>query len=133
MKIVISTGKRKTAIARAVIKEGQGIIRINGFSLDAWGNELARYRILEPLILAGEEYVSKVNIYVNVKGGGIMGQADAIRLAIAKGLVEFFKDEKLKKKYQEYDNWLLVADVRRKEQRKSPTSKARKHYQTAYR
>ncbi len=132
-KIVIAVGKRKTAIARAVIKPGIGIVRINGFALDAWGNELARYRVMEPLVLAGPEYVKKVNIYVNVKGGGIMGQADAIRTAIAKGLVEYFQDEYLETLFELYDPWLLKSDPRRKEQRKSPTSKARKHYQTAYR
>jgi len=133
MKIVQAVGKRKTAVARATIKPGRGIVRINGFLLDAWGNELMRLRVKEPLILAGPEYVYQVDIYVNVKGGGYMGQADAVRTAIAKGLVMYFEDENLKKKFEEYDPWLLKNDPRRKEQRKSPTSKARKHYTTAYR
>ena len=132
-KVIVTSGKRKTSVARAVIKPGRGIIRINSVPLDAYGNPLARLRILEPLMLAGEEYVSKVDIYVDVKGGGVMSQAEAVRLAIARALVKYFEDEKLEKLYDLYDRWLLTADVRRKEQRKSPTSKARKHYQTAYR
>ncbi|MEM4588201.1 MAG: 30S ribosomal protein S9, partial [Nanopusillaceae archaeon] len=89
--------------------------------------------IMEPLILAGEEFISKVNIDVKVTGGGFMGKADAARTAIAKGLVLYFENEKLKNLFLSYDPWLLKSDPRKKEQRKSPTSKARKHYQTSYR
>jgi len=77
--------------------------------------------------------VSQVDINVKVYGGGFMGQADAARTAIAKGLVKYFEDEKLEALYSAYDVWLLKSDPRRKEQNKSPTSKPRKHYTTAYR
>jgi len=132
-KIIITTGKRKKAIARAYIKEGKGRIRINSIPLEFYQPELARLRIIEPIILAGEDYISKVDIFVKVNGGGFIGQADAARTAITKGLVKFFEDEKLKALFTYYDPWLLKSDPRTKEQRKSPTSKARKHYTTAYR
>jgi len=131
--MIVVSAKRKTAIARAYIREGKGRIKINSMPLEFYEPLLARIRIMEPLILAGEEYVSKVDIDVKVKGGGFMGQADAARTAIAKALVAYFDDEKLKNLFISYDPWLLKSDIRRKEQRKSPTSKARKHYQTSYR
>jgi len=131
--MIVVSAKRKTAIARAYIRDGKGRIRINSMPLEFYEPLLARVRIMEPLILAGEEYVSKVDIDVRVKGGGFMGQADAARTAIAKALVIYFDDERLKNLFTSYDPWLLKSDIRRKEQRKSPTSKARKHYQTSYR
>lgn len=131
--MIISTGKRKTSIARAYIEEGNGIVKINSIPLEFYEPFLARLRIMEPILLAGEEYISKVDIYVKVKGGGYMSQADASRIAIAKGLVKYFDDDKLKMNFISYDPFMLKSDPRRKEQRKSPTSKARKHYTTAYR
>jgi len=130
---IIVTAKRKTAIARAYIKEGNGKVTINSVLLHVYEPLLARLRISEPLILAGDDYVSKVNIKVKVRGGGYMGKAEAVRIAIAKGLVKYFDDDKLKLLYLQYDQYMLKSDPRRKEQRKSPTSKARKHYTTAYR
>jgi small subunit ribosomal protein S9 len=130
---IIVTAKRKTAIARAYIKEGNGKVTINSIPLQVYEPFLARLRISEPLILAGEDYVSKVNIKIKVRGGGYMGKAEAARIAIAKGLVKYFDDDKLKLLYLQYDPYMLKSDPRRKEQRKSPTSKARKHYTTAYR
>jgi small subunit ribosomal protein S9 len=130
---IIVTAKRKTAIARAYIKEGNGKVTINSIPLQVYEPFLARLRISEPLILAGEDYISKVNIKIKVKGGGYMGKAEAARIAIAKGLVKYFDDDKLKLLYLQYDPYMLKSDPRRKEQRKSPTSKARKHYTTAYR
>jgi len=130
---IIVTAKRKTAIARVYIKEGNGKVTINSIPLQIYEPFLARLRICEPLILAGEDYVSKVNIKVKVEGGGYMGKAEAARIAIAKGLVKYFDDDKLKLLYLQYDPYMLKSDPRRKEQRKSPTSKARKHYTTAYR
>jgi len=131
--MIVVSAKRKTAIAKAYIREGKGRIRINSLPLEFYGPLLARIRIMEPVILAGDEYVSRVDIDVRVRGGGFMGQADAARTAIAKALVAYFDDEKLKNLFISYDPWLLKSDIRRKEQRKSPTSKARKHYQTSYR
>ena len=133
-KIVFSTGKRKTAVARARIKAGSGRILINDIPLDLWQPEYARIRIREPLLLA-DEFVKKVDIKINVKSGGISSQAEAIRQATAKGLVEFFKDEKLKKTFLDFDRSLLVYDPRRCEPHKPSRSKAgsRRHKQRSKR
>ena len=133
MKIVTATGKRKRAIARATIRPGNGIVKVNNMILDFYEPKLSRLKLREPLIIAGD-LVSKVNINVNVFGGGISSQADASRLAIAKGLVEFSKNDKLKEDFLNYDRNLLVADVRRKEPAKpNRHGQARAKKQKSYR
>ncbi|MCK5141135.1 MAG: 30S ribosomal protein S9, partial [Candidatus Heimdallarchaeota archaeon] len=89
-KVIVSSGKRKTAIARATIKEGKGRVRINGVPLEVIPNELKRVKINEVFVLAGSEKRDSVDVKVKVKGGGFMGQAEAVRTAIARGLIEFF-------------------------------------------
>ena len=130
-KSILTSGSRKRAVARARLKKGTGIIRINSKLLENFTPNHARLRIQEPLIL-GEKYANQVDIYVRVKGGGFNSQADACRLAIAQALVEFSKDAKLKKAFHDYDRHLLVADVRRREKSKpndsSPRSKRQKSY-----
>jgi len=132
--IVVSTGKRKTSVARARVKPGLGKVIINDIPLDLWQPEFARIKIREPLLLANE-FSQKVDIKVNVRSGGISSQSDAIRQAIAKGMVEFFNDEKLKKIYLEHDRNLLVYDSRRTEPHKPSRSRkgARRHKQRSKR
>ena len=113
-KTILEVGKRRLAIARAVIKEGTGKVFINSRPLDLWGTDVLRLWIKEPLILAGD-LAKTVDIHVNVRGGGIVGQAEATRQAIAKALVRYSKDKKLKQKFLEYDRNLLVYDPRRNE------------------
>ncbi len=132
MRVVITSGKRKTAIAKAVVRDGVGRVRINKIPLEIYQPELARLTIMEPLIIA-KDLAKKVDIDVTVKGGGVMGQAEAVRTAIARGLVEWSGDEELKKAYLEYDRYLLVNDVRRKEPKKQGGRGARKRRQTSYR
>lgn len=133
-RIVVVTGKRKTAVARARVKPGLGKVTINDIPLDIWQPEYSRIKIREPLILANE-LSQKIDIKVNVRSGGISSQADAIRQAIAKGIVEFFNDEKLKKIYLDYDRNLLVYDSRRTEPHKPSRSRkgARRHKQRSKR
>ncbi|UCE73123.1 MAG: 30S ribosomal protein S9 [Methanomassiliicoccales archaeon] len=131
-KVVNTSGKRKTAVARASVKSGKGRVRINKIPVELHTPELARDKIMEPLTLAGDK-VKKVDITVNVKGGGIMGQAEATRTAIARGLVEFFDDEELKELYKRYDRSLLVNDPRRKETKHPLGRGARKKRQKSYR
>jgi len=131
-KVIISVGKKKTAIARAIIKPGIGRVRINGYPLELWPIEMARIKMQEPLILAGE-LAKKVDIEVNVKGGGYMGQAIATRIAIARGLVAYFQSEELKKLYEEYDPYMLKGDPRRTEPKKPGIKHARSKRQKAYR
>lgn len=116
-KLVHAVGTRKKAVARATLTPGNGVVRINSKRLEQVHPEMSRLRIMEPLLLAGE-IASKVNISVNVNGGGAMGQTDAVRLAIGKALVEFGGGERLKQRMLEYDRTLLVADVRQRETRK---------------
>lgn len=131
-KIINTTGKRKSAIAKATIREGKRpYVKINNVSLDIFRPDMAKLRIQEPLLLAGD-VAKKLSISVNVSGGGVSSQADATRLAIAKALAEY--NEGLKQVFLDYDRQLLVADVRRKETRK-PNShgKARAKRQKSYR
>ncbi len=132
MKIIHTSGKRKTAIARATLyPDGEGIIKINNKLLEHFEPEFIRLKLSEPLILAGET-AKKVNIKVNVFGGGINSQVEASRLAIAKALAKF--DKKLEKTFLEYDRQLLVADVRRKETHKpNRHGKARAKVTKSYR
>jgi len=133
MKIVTASGKRKRAIARATIRAGNGLVKINNRVLDFYEPKLSRLKLREPLIIAGG-LINKINIDVNVFGGGISSQADASRLAIAKALVEFSKNDKLKEDFLNYDRNLLVADVRRKEPAKpNRHGQARAKRQKSYR
>jgi small subunit ribosomal protein S9 len=133
MKIITAAGKRKSAIARATIRVGKGIVKINNKVLDFYEPKISRLKLKEPLIIAGD-LANKVDISVNVFGGGISSQADASRLAIAKGLVEFSKNDKLKEEFLNYDRNLLVADVRRKEPSKpNRHGQARAKRQKSYR
>jgi len=131
-KVIHTSGKRKKAIARATLREGSGKVRVNKINLDDFQPKMLQMRLREPLILA-EDVGVKVDIDVSVIGGGITGQADAARLAIARSLVEYSKGEKLKKVFLEYDRQLLVADVRQNEPSKPNDSKPRAKRQKSYR
>jgi small subunit ribosomal protein S9 len=131
MKAIHVVGKRKTAIARATLTPGEGKVKINSQELSTLKDNMYKRKIEEPIILAGS-VMDKINIDVKIKGGGVNGQADAIRLAIAKVLSNF--EKKLHKTFLTYDRTLLVADVRRRETRKPNThGKARSKRQKSYR
>lgn len=112
MKVIHVSGTRKTAKARATLKPGNGIVRVNAQLLQHMQPEMLRMKIQEPLIIAGES-AKKVDISIRTHGGGPTSQAEAARLAIGRALV--FYDKKLQKEFLNYDRHLLVADVRRKE------------------
>ncbi|MGC9131099.1 MAG: 30S ribosomal protein S9 [Pyrobaculum sp.] len=131
-RVVISVGKKKTAVARAVLRPGIGRVRINGYPLELWPIEMARVKMSEPLVLAGD-LAKKVDIDVNVSGGGYMGQATAVRIAIARGLVAFFQSQELKELYEKYDPYMLKGDPRRTEPKKPGIKHARSKRQKAYR
>ena len=133
MKTIVTSGKRKRAVARATLKEGKGRIRINKTLLDHYEPRMYRLKLREPIILIGDA-INKVDIDVNVFGGGIASQAEASRLAIARALMEYAKSERVKDRFLKYDRQLLVADVRRREPRKPNThGKARSKRQKSYR
>ena len=116
-KTVFVKAKRKRATARATIREGKGSVRINSKPLQVYENPYVQTLIAEPLILA-PDYANQYDVEVNVVGGGFMGQAAAARGAIAKALVAITKDEKLKKRFLEYDRSMLVDDSRQVEPKK---------------
>ena len=129
----ISTkGKKKEAKARATIAHGKGVVRINNRNLETVPQKYVLQFIKEPLDLAGS-LATEVDIDVHVLGGGFIGQAVASRSAIAKALVEYARDEKLRKKFLAYDRLLLVDDPRRVEPKKPLGGKARKRKQLSKR
>ena len=133
MKVVHVSGTRKRAVARTTMRQGKGYVRINNQRLDTFEPKIARLMIEEPLRMASE-YSDKVNIDVNVFGGGWHSQAEAVRLSVARALVEFSKSKELKQRFLEYDRHLLVADVRRNESAKpNDSGKPRKKRQKSYR
>jgi len=132
LKVITGSGKRKTAIARATLREGKGKVRINKQPIDSFQPELARLKIMEPLLI-GNNCAKEVDIDVVVKGGGIMGQADACRTAIARGLVDWTQDLELKDLFLSHDRTLLVNDIRVKEQKKPGGRGARAKRQKSYR
>ncbi|MBU1120715.1 30S ribosomal protein S9 [Candidatus Micrarchaeota archaeon] len=124
--------KKKEAVARATIKTGNGKIRINKRSIELIQPKYLNEFIREPLIMTGER-MKEVNISVSTNGGGFMGQAVAARSAIAKSIIEYFNDEKLKQKMIKYDKMLLIDDPRRTEPKKPLGKKARKKKQKSKR
>jgi len=130
--IIHESGSRKTAMARTTIKAGKGTVKINHLDLSKWGTKMTQLRISEPIILS-DGLADVLDITVNVNGGGISSQSDAIRLSIAKALNKYSKD-KLREIYLAYDRNLLIADVRRRESRKpNNRGKARSRRQKSYR
>ncbi|MCK5408638.1 MAG: 30S ribosomal protein S9 [Candidatus Heimdallarchaeota archaeon] len=132
-KVIVSSGKRKTAIARATLKKGKGRIRINGVPLEVLPNELSRVKVDEIFIIAGEDKREKIDIKVNVRGGGFMGQAEAIRTAIARGLIEYYDDLSLKEKFVVYDKTIVSGDPRRTEPKHFGGRSSRSRFQKSYR
>lgn len=128
----VFTGKRKRAVARAWFRPGSGMVRINSTPLGLFKNELVRMTMSEPLVLAGDAWKG-LDIVVNVRGGGVMGQAEAVRQAIAKVLVR--KSPDLRQKFMGYDRNMLISDPRRTEPHKPPRSSQgpRRHKQRSKR
>ncbi len=133
VRIVIATGKRKTSIARAVLKPGKGRIWVNGVPVELWPIEMARIKMMEPILITGEDIIRDIDIRVTVRGGGYMSQADAVRMAIARGLVAYTGSEELKKIFEEYDRSMLAGDPRRTEPEKPMRRSARRRWQKSYR
>ncbi len=131
-KTVLATGKRKTSVARVVISDGQGRIRVNNIPIALIKPFMAREKIIEAFMVAGD-YRNKVDIKIKTHGGGVMGQAVAARMGIAQGMLKFTKSKRLKAKYIEYDKFMLAGDPRRKEAKKFGGPSARRKKQKSYR
>ena len=138
-KVVHTSGKRKTAVARATVKAGKGRVRVNSEPIEILQPALSRRKAMEPLVIADAmNRLSKVDINVLTHGGGVMGQTDAIRTALARGLVHYNGgaeglDEELRDEYLRFDRSLLVNDPRRKEPKHQLGRGARKKKQKSYR
>lgn len=132
VKIVNTSGKRKTAIARATLRTGKGIVRINSVPLDVFPNEIVRLKISEPILLAPKA-IEGIDVSIDVRGGGMMGQAEAVRTALARGILRWHNDPHLKNIFLSYDRSLLVNDSRQKESKKPHGRGARKKFQKSYR
>jgi small subunit ribosomal protein S9 len=130
---IITSGKRKTAIAKAVIKEGTGKITINNKDYKTL-QLFDRLRIEEPLRIS-EKILGKINfdVLISVHGGGEKGQIESATLALARAIIKFSNSEELRKELINYDRSLIIADIRRKEAYKPGDSKARRKRQKSYR
>ncbi len=128
-----TSGKKKTAVARATVSEGEGRVRINSRPVELVEPEMSRLKMLEPFRIAGADLRDGVDVDVRVEGGGISGQADAVRTAIARGIVQHAKDAELRDAFMEFDRSLLVNDVRQSEPKKWGGPGARARYQKSYR
>lgn len=130
---MVLSGKRKTAIARATVRQGKGRIRINNVPLEIYEPKLARDKILEPLLLTDEKIWNQLDITISVAGGGFMGQAEAVRMAIAKSLLKWTKSTRLRTTLRDYDRTMIAGDPRRSEPKKFGGPGARARDQKSYR
>jgi small subunit ribosomal protein S9 len=132
-KVITISGKRKTATARATLRLGRGRIRVNNTPLEILEPQASRLKIMEPLLQVDSELRNQVDINVKVSGGGFMGQAEAARMAIAKGLLRWAKSKHLQSAFIDYDRTMLAGDPRRKESKKFGGHGARARDQKSYR
>ncbi|MBS7611689.1 30S ribosomal protein S9 [Candidatus Bathyarchaeota archaeon] len=131
--LILEVGNRKTAVARVYLTEGNGVVRINSIPIEVYQPEAARNVMMELLMIIGKDVWSNVNIDVDVKGGGVMSQAEAAAMGIARALVKWTKSSALKKQILAYKRSLLVGDPRKKEPKKFGGPGARRRDQTSYR
>ena len=132
-KVLVVSGKRKTAVARAVVRLGVGKVRINMVPVEIFEPEIAREKIMEPLLQAGEDVWKQMDMDVKTSGGGYMGQAEAARMAVANALLKWTKSSHLRTVFTEYDRTMIAGDSRRKEPKKFGGPGARAKEQKSYR
>jgi len=132
-KVLVVSGRRKTATARAVVKPGIGRIRINRTPIEIFEPEIAREKIMEPLLQAGDDVWKQLDMDIKVLGGGYMGQAEAARMAVANALLKWTKSAHLRTVFVEYDRTMIAGDSRRKEPKKFGGPGARAKDQKSYR
>ncbi|MBX2827224.1 MAG: 30S ribosomal protein S9 [Flavobacteriaceae bacterium] len=124
METIHKIGRRKTAVARIYVSEGKGNITVNNRELDNYFTTATlRYKVNQPLALTNNE--GAFDIKVNVYGGGITGQAEAVRLAISRALCELNEENRTVLKPE----GLLTRDPRMVERKKFGQKKARKKFQ----
>jgi len=132
-KTLVVSGKRKTATARAVVRPGIGRVYVNMVPVEIYEPEIARAKMMEPLLQAGDEVWKQLDLHVKTSGGGYMGQAEAARMAIANAVLKWTKSTHLRTVFAEYDRTMIAGDSRRKESKKFGGSGARSRVQKSYR
>jgi len=132
-KVLVVSGKRKTAISRAVVRTGIGKVHVNRTPVEIYEPEIAREKIMEPLVQAGDEVWKQLDVDVKVSGGGYMGQAEAARMAIANAILKWTKSAHLRTVFAEYDRTMIAGDARKKEPKKFGGPGARSRNQKSYR
>jgi small subunit ribosomal protein S9 len=132
-KVLVVSGKRKTAVARAVVKPGVGRVRINMIPVEIFEPEIAREKIMEPLLQVGDDVWKQRDMDVKTSGGGYMGQAEAARMAVANALLKWTKSSHVRTVFTEYDRTMIAGDSRRKEPKKFGGPGARAKEQKSYR
>ncbi|MEJ5993667.1 30S ribosomal protein S9 [Pedobacter sp. Du54] len=124
MSVTNTSGRRKTAVARIYLKEGNGTITVNGKDHKVYFPTLPlQYIVNQSFEVA--ELIGKYDVNVNVNGGGVKGQAEAVRLAIAKAIVELDAEKKPALRAK----GLMTRDMRMVERKKPGRKKARKKFQ----
>ncbi|MBN8218255.1 MAG: 30S ribosomal protein S9 [Spirochaetes bacterium] len=122
--VKIVTGKRKTAVARAIVKPGKGALLVNGMEAQAYFKRpLVAQAVMKPFVVSNT--IGKFDVEVNVRGGGLTGQAGAVRHAIAKAINELQPELRSSLKV----NGLLTRDSRKVERKKYGHKKARRSFQ----
>ena len=124
MEVINALGRRKAAVARVYVQEGAGNITINGRDLNVYfPSSILQYVVKQPLEKLG--VADKYDIKVNLDGGGFKGQAEALRLAIARALVKINPEDKAALKAEGF----MTRDAREVERKKPGQPKARRHFQ----
>lgn len=135
-KIILTSGKRRKAIARSRLrksKSGKQNIRINGVPIELITPEFSKIRMMEPLILAKDFMKDDLDVKIRVHGGGVVSQAEAVRMALARALNEYLGKEEVKQLFEDYDRTMIAGDVRRTEPKKAGGKGARARFQKSYR
>ena len=124
MEVINALGRRKTAVARVYLSKGKGVITVNNKKAqEVFPTDVLQSKLVQPFALT--DTVGKYNVNVNVSGGGINGQVEAIRLGISRALVEVLEDNKVALK----EEGLMTRDPRMVERKKFGQKKARKKFQ----
>ena len=124
MEVINALGRRKAAVARVYVKEGAGNITINGRDFNVYfPSSILQYVVKQPLEKLG--VTEKYDIKANLDGGGFKGQAEALRLAIARALVKINPEDKTALKAEGF----MTRDPRSVERKKPGQPKARRHFQ----
>jgi len=133
MKVLQETGKRKTAVARATLKPGTGLVRINSVPIERIRPEIAQMKLKEIFLIIKDPKLRDVNINVRVYGGGKNGQINAARMAITRIINKYLSKKRVTKAIRSYDKSMLSGDKRRTEPKKWGGRKARARVQKSYR